>query len=110
MDQALLKELAHFKVMLKKQLGISADISKLMSDKAYGLATLTAAEDCNDVDLITLALTLKDKLGLLPTIGAAPAAPSAPAPTAKTAAPAAKADAPAEPDKAANKYVFGTRG
>jgi hypothetical protein len=109
MDQALLKELAHFKVMLKKQLGVSADISKLMADREYGLATLTAAEECDDVDLITLALTLKSKLGLLPVAGAAPA-PVASKSTSP-AAPAAKPNEVAETDKAAaNKYVFGTRG
>jgi hypothetical protein len=102
MDQELLKELAHFKVMLKKQTGLSADISKLMTDKAYGLSTLSAAEECDDVDLITLALTLKSKLGLLPQPRAQSAAP-APAP-----APAAKPEP--EPEKPKGKYVFGTRG
>ena len=47
-DQALLKTLAQFKILLKKEKGLSAEIEKMMHDAAYGRQMLAAAEDSTD--------------------------------------------------------------
>jgi hypothetical protein len=65
MDQELLKTLAHFKIMLKREKGMSVDLEKLLSDAAYGRQILIAAEESDNEALVLLALTLRDKLGHL---------------------------------------------
>lgn len=70
MDQSLLKELAHFKVLLKKATQHSTDIERLITDPAYGKQVLGMAEEADSEELVVLALELKDKLGLLPQPGA----------------------------------------
>jgi hypothetical protein len=95
MDQALLKELAHFKLLLKKTASHSTDIEKLLSDKAYGKQVLSLAEESDNEELILMALDLKDKLGLLPQPGKA------------------VETKPAEnevEEKPQDKYKFGARG
>lgn len=101
MNQQLIKELAHFKVVLKQTHAISADLAKLLSDRTYAADILGKAEESNNEDLVVLAIDLKAKLGLLPD---APAmAPPAAAPV-EAAAPVKEEETPAA------KYVFGTRG
>jgi hypothetical protein len=63
MDQALLKTLAQFKILLKKEKGLSADLEKMMHDAAYGRQMLAAAEDSTSEALVLAALTIRDKLG-----------------------------------------------
>jgi len=63
MDQALLKTLAQFKILLKKEKGLTADLEKMMQDAAYGRQMLAAAEDSNNETLVLLAVTLRDKFG-----------------------------------------------
>ena len=63
MDQALLKTLAQFKILLKKEKGLSADLEKMMHDAAYGRQMLAAAEDSTNETLVLAALTIRDKLG-----------------------------------------------
>jgi hypothetical protein len=97
MDQELLKELAHLKMLLKKQNGTSVDLGKLLSDKTYAAEVLGVAEETDNPPLVMLAIDLKARLGLIPD--------------APTNAPAAAAPAPEDPDKPPQKkYVFGTRG
>ncbi|MEQ1518877.1 MAG: hypothetical protein ABL931_20545 [Usitatibacteraceae bacterium] len=96
MDQALLKELSHFKLLLRKTANHSADISRLLSDKSYAKQVLSIAEESDNEVLIMLAISLKDKLGLLPQVGAATEVKPK--------------DADGEDDKPKNKYVFGPRG
>ncbi len=95
MDQALLKELAHFKLLLKKTANHSTDIEKLLSDKAYGKQVLSLAEESDNEELIVMALDLKDKLGLLPQPGK----------SAET-----KPAENEEKEKPQDKYKFGARG
>lgn len=63
MDQALLKTLAQFKILLKKEKGLSADLEKMMHDAAYGRQMLAAAEDSMNEALVLSALTIRDKFG-----------------------------------------------
>ena len=63
MDQALLKTLAQFKILLKKEKGLSADLEKMVHDAAYGRQMLAAAEDSTNEALVLSAITIRDKLG-----------------------------------------------
>ena len=96
MDQAMLKELAHFKLLLKKTASHSTDIEKLLTDKAYAKQVLSLAEESDNEELILMALDLKDKLGLLPQANSAPESKPE--------------EAEPEEGKAKDKYVFGARG
>ena len=63
MDQALLKTLAQFKILLKKEKGLSADLEKMMRDAAYGRQLLAAAEESENEALVLAAVTIRDKFG-----------------------------------------------
>src|SRR5262245_45975122 len=63
MDQALLKVLAQFKILLKKEKNLTADLEKMMHDAAYGREMLAAAEDTANETLVLCALTIRDKFG-----------------------------------------------
>jgi hypothetical protein len=93
MDQEMLKVLAQFRILLKKEKGVMVDFERLMAEPAYARGLLAQAEDSDNELLVTLALSLHEKLGLL-------AAPAAPAPNA-AARPATQVDP--------QKYKFGAR-
>src|SRR5262245_47490392 len=63
MDQALLKTLAQFKILLKKEKNIAVDLEKMAHDGAYGRQMLAAAEDTTNEALMVCAVTLRDKFG-----------------------------------------------
>ena len=95
MDHELLKQLAKFKMLLRRSANHSVDIEKLLADRAYAKQVLSIAEEADSEELVVMALELKDKLGLL----------------SQPAAPAAKAnDKPEDDEKPKDKYVFGPRG
>ena len=98
MEQELLKMLAQFRILLKKAKGVQVDFEKIVADPAYARQVLGAAEDSDNEVLVTLALGIRDKLGLLTT----PAKPAAAAP----AEPAPGGGA----GKLGNKYFYGARG
>jgi hypothetical protein len=97
MEQELLKSLAHFKILFKKEKGVPADLEKMLSDPAYGRQLLAQAEESENETLVVLALAIKDKLGYL-KVAAAPA----PAPAKIAAEPK-----PVAAD--AKKYMYGPR-
>jgi hypothetical protein len=68
-DQALLKTLAQFKILLKKEKGLAADLEKMVHDPAYGRQMLAAAEDSTSEALVLCAVTIRDKLGHFNTAG-----------------------------------------
>jgi hypothetical protein len=100
MEQELLKALAHFKILFRKEKGAPVDLEKMLSDPAYGRQVLAQAEDCDNETLVVLALGIKDKLGYL-KVAAAPPAPPGPAAAEKKQPVAAGADA--------KKYMYGPR-
>lgn len=63
MDQALLKTLAHFKILLRKEKGLQVDLEKMVHDAAYCRQMLAAAEDSANEALVRGAVTIRDKLG-----------------------------------------------
>ena len=90
MDQALLKTLAQFKILLRREKGLTVDLEKMMHDAAYGRQMLAAAEESENEALVLCSVTIRDKFGQF----------SAPAPK------------PAEEkntEVAAGKYMHGAR-
>lgn len=63
MDQALLKALAQFKILLKKEKGVSVDLEKMMHNAEYGRQMLSVAEDSENEALVLSAVTIRDKFG-----------------------------------------------
>jgi hypothetical protein len=92
MEQELLRALAQFKILFKKERGVPADLEKMLGDPAYGRHLLAQAEESGNETLVLLALAIKDKLGYLKV-----ADPPAPVVVEKTAAAEVK------------KYMFGPR-
>lgn len=99
MDQEKLKLLAQLKVASRKA-GFELDLSRLVVDHDYARTELDRFMASDSDELVLLALTAKDRLGLMPQ---APAQ-AAPMPVAETPA------APESPKKDGKKYVFGPRG
>lgn len=79
MDQEMLKLLAQFRILLKKEKGLAVDFERLLAEPAYARGLLAQAEDSDSELLVTLALSLHQKLGLLK---APPAAVPIPLPAA----------------------------
>lgn len=91
MNQEMLKLLAQFRILLRKEKGVNVDFERLMADQAYARELVKAGEETDNEVLVMLALQLHEKLGLMKVPGAAAA--------------------PVETVKAVNpeKYKFGAR-
>jgi len=63
MDQALLKTLAQFKILMKREKDVQVDLEKLMHDATYGRKVLMIAEESGNELLVVAALTIRDKFG-----------------------------------------------
>ena len=98
MDQALLKQLAQFKMLLRKAANHSTDIEKLISDRVYAKQVLSLAEESDNEVLVLMSLELKDKLGLLPK------------PNSAESKPAEERKKDDDDSSGTGKYVFGPRG
>jgi hypothetical protein len=101
MDHEKLKLLAQLKVASRKA-GFGLDLSRLVVDQDYARTELDNYMASDNDELVLLALTVKDRLGLMPQ-SIPMRAPAASVP----------AETPAAPDstkKDAKKYVFGPRG
>lgn len=99
-DHELLKDITHFKVLLKKHDATSVDMGKMFTDKAYAREVLNAAAKTDNEELVRLSAQLTMRLGL--------AGPTAPTVSPVTEAIETAAPTPEEPPK--TKYVFGARG
>jgi hypothetical protein len=69
----MLKLLAQFRILLKKEKGINVDFERLVGDPAYARELVKAGEDTDNEVLVMLALQLHEKLGLMGSPKAAPA-------------------------------------
>ena len=96
MDRETLNEMVKFKFALRKAGGPETDLVKLAGDARYADEIFRAAETVPDEALVLLAMTLRDKFGLLTGL------PDVPAPLAKT-------PEPAEPTPPAARYMSGAR-
>ncbi|MEW6120358.1 MAG: hypothetical protein AB1593_09745 [Pseudomonadota bacterium] len=84
MDRETLNEMVKLKFGARKAGGPEIDLAKLAADGHYADAMLSAVENLPDESLVLLAMTLRDKFGLL---GALPAPPVAEAASAEAPAP-----------------------
>ena len=77
MDRETLNEMVKLKFGARKAGGPEIDLVKLAADAVYADEMFSAIENLPDESLVLLAMTLRDKFGLLSGIPAAPATPSA---------------------------------
>lgn len=96
MDPLVIQLLARVKIRLRQEKGIVINTQRFFSEPAYALQALDAAEECEDIELVTRALELRDRLGLIQlashTTAIKPAASAAP-----------------ERSTRAERYMFGAR-
>jgi hypothetical protein len=97
MDQEQLKLLAHLKVTSRK-VGLDLDLPRLIADRVYAIERLDVFATSDNEDLVLTALTVKDKLGLMPV----QASPTPESPEPKAGDKVVKKDP--------EKYKFGPRG
>lgn len=86
MDRETLNEMVKLKFGARKAGGPEIDLAKLAADANYADAMLSAVENLPDESLVLLAMTLRDKFGLLAAQPVAAPAPAVPAAEAKPAA------------------------
>lgn len=96
MDHTLIEQVARLKVRLRQDAGVSLNTRRFFEEAAYGQAVLEQAEDSDDVEVVTLALALRHRMGWL----AAPAR----VPEAARRAPDSTAERPT-----AGRYLYGAR-
>lgn len=93
MDTAVLQLLARIKIRLRKEKGVVLNTQRFFDEKAYARQVLDLAEECEDIELVTASLEIRDCLGWLkPGTASTPARSSSP-------------ERPAE----SSRYVFGAR-
>lgn len=73
MDRETLNEMVKLKFAARKAGGPEIDLVKLAADAAYADRVFGAVENLPDESLVLLAMTLRDKFGLLAAKPAAPA-------------------------------------
>jgi hypothetical protein len=73
MDRETLNEMVKLKFGARKAGGPEIDLVKLAADAGYADEIFSAVENLPDESLVLLAMTLRDKFGLLSTRPAAPA-------------------------------------
>jgi len=65
MEQELLKLLAQFRILMKKERGVQLDLEKMMTDAAYARSACAQAEETDNEMLVMLSIALREKLGFL---------------------------------------------
>lgn len=98
MDPIVLQLLARIKIRLRQEKGISVNTQRFFNEPPYAEKVLDAAEDCEDIELVTSAMQLREQIGLISAASHASAI--------KQAAPA---PAPVETSAKQSRYMFGAR-
>jgi len=96
MDSELIQLIARLKIRLRQDQGISLNTQRFFEDREYALEALDRAEESEDIEVVSAALALRDRLGWLapqPVLAVAPQ-PAAPPPA----------------DPMSGRYKFGARG
>jgi len=96
-DRETLNEMVKLKFGARKAGGPEVDLVKLAADASYAHEIFSAIENLPDESLVMLAMTLRDKFGLL---SAMPQTPASPPPTL------AAAEKVTEPEA---RYMSGAR-
>ncbi len=95
METAVLQLLARIKIRLRKEKGVVLNTQRFFDEKAYTRQILDLAEECEDIELVTASLEIRDRLGWFK-----PGSAAAPAPS-RSSTPERPADT--------GRYVFGAR-
>jgi hypothetical protein len=96
MDNALIQLIARLKIRLRQEKGFSINTQKFFSDPGYASQVIDIAEDSEEIELVSLAMDIREKLGWITM------------PTALTESPAVSAQAVVKADEE-RRYVFGAR-
>ncbi len=100
MDRETLNEMVKLKFGVRKAGGPTIDLVKLAGNGVYADEILSIVENLPDESLVMLAMTLRDKFGLLAD------KPVVPAPAQEVVKPAAVKPAAAAPEQ---RYMAGAR-
>ncbi|MEN3111390.1 hypothetical protein ACFONG_09030 [Uliginosibacterium paludis] len=100
MDPLVLQLLARIKIRIRQEKGLAVNTQRFFAEPQYAMQILDAAEECEDFELVSSALELRDKLGMIQVAGHTSALK-----------PAARAPAMAAPERSAapERYKFGAR-
>lgn len=90
MDRETLNEMVKLKFGTRKLGGPEIDLVKLVADASYAAEIFSAVENLPDESLVMLAMTLRDKFGLLTSIPVLPSSVSARTPDKGISEPAAR--------------------
>jgi hypothetical protein len=100
MDPVVLQLLARIKIRLRQERGVSVNTQRFFTDQTYACQVLDSAEECEDLDLVSGSLEIRNRLGWIQAVGAQ--SPSQmPKDSPSKAAP--------ESSKSSDRYVFGAR-
>lgn len=101
MDAQTLQLLARTKIRLRQEKGFALNTQRFFAEPAYALQALDLAEDSEDIELVSAALELRDRMGLIPALAS----------HMNALKPATKAAAktPAERSADSDRYRFGAR-
>ncbi|GAA5158139.1 hypothetical protein [Viridibacterium curvum] len=100
MDNALIQLVARLKIRLRQVQNISLNTQRFFAEQTYAGQVLDLAEECEDVELVSIAMDLRDKLGWLTTPSSSDSTPKGPAKSSVTSAGAALQS---------QRYAFGAR-
>ncbi|MEC5400017.1 hypothetical protein [Uliginosibacterium sp. H1] len=103
MDNQLIQLIARLKIQFRKEKGLQINTQRFFDDAAYRIAVLDEADTAESEELITLAITLRDRLGMIAQPAGNVPVP-VPASTTPVPVPAARAD-----KGETRNYKFGAR-
>lgn len=99
MDNALIQLIARLKIRLRQDKGLSINTQRFFAERSYAMQVLDAAEESEDVEIVQMAMQMRDQLGWLSLSAAAPS----------TSAATDKPAAPSSARTGTGRYVFGAR-
>lgn len=99
MDNALIQLIARLKIRLRQDKGISINTQRFFDERSYAMQILDAAEESENIEIVGMAMEMRDKLGWLRAPSAAQPSPAS-TPTAR---------ANGGSSTATGRYVFGAR-
>jgi len=106
MDHATLQTLARIKIRLRQEKGIVLNTQRFFTDPRYAVQVLDAAEESEDIELVTASLDIRNQLGWIDintNLSQPPATPG------NGAAKQPQAGASSSASVASGRYVFGAR-
>ncbi|MDQ8020838.1 MAG: hypothetical protein REI94_03305 [Moraxellaceae bacterium] len=103
MDNQLIQLIARLKIQFRKEKGLQINTQRFFDDAAYRIAVLDEADTAESEELVTLAITLRDRLGMIaqPAVHAPSPVPVSTTPVPPPAARTDKGDM--------RSYKFGAR-